>query len=114
MSGLSKEKKEEIKQKIIEAIQQCELSLRQLESATEPISPENSIGRLSRMDAINNKGVSDAAMRQKERQLIKLKKALEKIDSPSFGICKECGIMINPKRIMYMPESDTCVHCADR
>lgn len=114
MAGLSEKDKAEIKQKIIEAIQQCELAIRQLESATEPISPENSIGRVSRMDAINNKGVSDAAMRQKERQLIKLKKALEKIDSHSFGICKECGNMINPKRIMYMPESDNCIRCAER
>ena len=28
-----------------------------LKEATKPISPENSIGRVSRMDAINNKSV---------------------------------------------------------
>ena len=114
MSGLPKEKRKEIKAKIIEAIDQCEKALEQLEDATKPIAPENSLGRLTRMDAINNKGVSDAAKRQKQRQLQKLKKALESIDKPSFGVCKECGNMINPKRIMYLPESDTCINCADR
>lgn len=114
MSALPEEDKKEIKKRIITAIEQCEKSLAQLDSATQPISPENSIGRLSRMDAINNKGVSDAAKRQKERQLHKLKKALDSIDKPSFGICVECGNAINPKRIMYMPESDTCIRCADQ
>ena len=114
MAELGEEKRGEIKQKIIDQIKQCEHALDQLEDATQPITPENSIGRVSRMDAINNKGVSDAARRQKERQLQKLKKALANIDKPSFGICTECGDMINPKRIMFMPESDRCIKCADR
>lgn len=114
MSGLQEEQRKAIKEKIIDAIDQCEHALDQLEDATQPITPENSLGRLTRMDAINNKGVSDAAKRQKQRQLKKLKKALESIDKPSFGVCKECGNMINPKRIMFMPESDKCINCAAR
>ena len=31
---------------------------------TKPIAPENAIGRISRMDAINNKSVTEAALRQ--------------------------------------------------
>ena len=35
---------------------------------TKPIPPENAIGRVSRMDAINNRSVNEAALRTAEQQ----------------------------------------------
>ena len=83
-------------------------------ASIKPISPENAIGRVSRMDAINNKGVADAAMRQAERKLVSLRVALSKIDSPTFGNCGRCKNPIRPARLMYMPESAMCIRCAGR
>jgi len=103
-----------LKEKIKEAIEAAQVSLDKLEDMTQPIGPENSIGRVSRMDAINNKGVGDAAKRSKQRQLMKLQKALEYIDKPQFGYCTHCGNANKIKRWIYMPESDRCVRCADR
>ena len=54
---------------------------------TKPISPENSIGRVSRMDAINNKSVVEAALRNAEKKLKGLKIILSKIQNDDFGIC---------------------------
>ena len=109
----SKEKKQ-LKIKIEEKISQTEQEIVELEELTKPISPENSIGRVSRMDAINNKSVAEAALRSSRKKLGSLKFALTKIDSPEFGNCSVCKNPIPTARLLYMPESTRCVRCADR
>ena len=103
-----------LKEKIVETIARMETEVERLEEATRPISPENAIGRVSRMDAINNKGVSEAALRSARRKLSSLRLALTKVYSPDFGICSRCKQPIPPARLMFMPESTRCVSCAGR
>ena len=79
--------KEALREKIKEEIVKIEKAIVPLLDATKPISPENSIGRVSRMDAINNKGVAEAALRSAKTNLSKLQIALTKIDNPDFGNC---------------------------
>ncbi len=100
--------------KINEKIAQAEKEIEHLEDVTKPISPENSIGRVSRMDAINNKSVAEAALRSSRKKLNKLRLALTKIDDSGFGICKMCKEPIPSPRLMFMPESTRCVRCADK
>ncbi len=107
-------KKESIAIKIKGMIKSHEAELKKMRSMAEPITPENAIGRVSRMDAINNKGVVDAAIRNKERKVSKLKIALSKIDHPDFGKCSVCKNDIQEARLMFMPESNACVRCAGR
>jgi len=111
---MKEEEKIALKAKIVEAIKQTEEKIKGLEEATQPISPENSIGRVSRMDAINNKSVAEAALRSAKQKRSKLKIAITKLDKPAFGICVFCKNPIPPARLMYMPESTRCVRCADR
>lgn len=78
----------------------------------KPIAPDEAIGRISRMDAINNKSVNEAALRQAEEKLNKLNTVLAKVDSPDFGICAQCKNPIPLGRILIKPESIYCVNCA--
>ena len=112
--AMTTEEKQDLKDKIDKTILEMEDKIRALEGMTQPISPENAIGRVSRMDAINNKGVADAALRSAKKRLAKLRFAITKIDEPNFGKCSSCGNPIQPKRLMFMPESTNCVRCADR
>jgi len=105
--------RKELKAKIKEAITKTEEKIAQLEDATKPIAPENAIGRVSRMDAINNKSVAEASLRTAQRKLNSLNAALHKIDDPDFGNCSRCGNPIPSARLMYMPQSTRCVRCAD-
>ena len=100
--------------KINEKIALAEKEIAHLEDATKPISPENSIGRVSRMDAINNKSVAEAALRSSRKKINQLRLALTKIDDPGFGTCKLCKGPIPAPRLMFMPESTRCVRCVDR
>lgn len=108
------EERDALKSKIEAAIIKTMSDVARLEEATKPIAPENSIGRVSRMDAINNKGVSEAALRSAKRKLTNLKIALTKVGAEDFGICTRCKQPIAPARLMYMPESTKCVRCADK
>ena len=111
---MTTEERKKLKEKILETILKTEAEIEQLNDATKPISPENSIGRISRMDAINNKSVSEAALHSSKRKLGALKFALTKIDSPEFGNCSRCGNTIRPARLMFLPQSTKCIRCADR
>ncbi|MBC9796071.1 TraR/DksA family transcriptional regulator [Sinomicrobium weinanense] len=94
---------------------QIELTEKQVErykEMTKPIAPENAIGRVSRMDAINNQSTVKAALRQAEEKLSKLKYVLDKVGDKDFGICVKCKKPIPMGRIMAMPQSTLCVGCA--
>ena len=89
-----------------------QLKIEELKELTKPIPPDVAIGRISRMDAINNKSVNEAALRASEIKLTKLEMALEKVDDAKFGTCLRCGQEIPEGRLMLMPESIKCVRCA--
>ena len=103
---------EKFRSKLLIQIEQTEEEVKELEEQTKPIGPENAIGRISRMDAINNKSVMEAALRNKRTKLDKLKIALSKVNSEGFGICSRCKNVIQEARLMYLPESSLCIHCA--
>ena len=106
------EERKALRIKIIENIKKFESEIVRLEEATKPIAPENSLGRVSRMDAINNKGVAQASLHSARKRLVKLKISLDKIEDPEFGNCANCKNPIQPGRLMFMPESSNCVRCA--
>lgn len=103
-----------IENQIKEKIDKLETEIITLKDLTQPISPDCAIGRVSRMDAINNKSINEAALRKKQSQLSALKEALKNINNPDFGKCIKCGAQIPIGRIMIMPESRKCVRCASK
>jgi DnaK suppressor protein len=102
----------EIRLIIADEIAKTELLIAEYEELTKPVAPDVAIGRVSRMDAINNKSVMEAALRQCREKLNKLNYALSKVESPDFGICMNCRNEIPLGRILIKPESVYCVRCA--
>ena len=80
---------------------------------SQPVSPDNAIGRLTRMEAISSQGISEASLNSSKAKLTKLEKTLGKIDLPDFGICVRCSNSIPHERSMLIPESVLCVRCAE-
>ena len=101
-----------LKNKIKEQIVKAEIEIASMEDMTQPIKPENSLGRISRMDAINNKSVQEAALRTKRRQFGQLKVALRRVEEDDFGTCSRCRNPIQQARLMLLPEKSTCVRCS--
>ena len=109
---MDKKKRRQLEKIINKEIKENTSSIEEYKQLTKPISPENSIGRVSRMDAINNKSVLEAALREAQSKLIQLNDINNKIASSDFGLCKTCKKSIPFGRLMIRPESQLCVNCA--
>ena len=90
--------------------------IEQLKESTKPIRPENSLGRLTRMDAIGQKSINEAALRNAEIRLTKINSALKrtkaKAKADEYGLCLVCDEEIEIKRLRAIPESTTCIDCS--
>lgn len=104
--------KSELKQILLDKISETELLVKEYQELTKPVAPDVAIGRISRMDAINNKSITEAALRQSEEKLRNLQQVLSKIDDKDFGLCLKCHRPIPLGRILIRPESLYCVNCA--
>ena len=104
--------KKALKIKISSKIKTLKEEIKELRNITKPIEPENAIGRISRMDAINNKAINDRMLRKAEEKLKGLLLALKRLPEDSFGKCIQCRKQINEQRILLMPHIIKCVKCA--
>lgn len=109
-----KRNKKEIQSKIESEIQKTSESIKQLKELTKPIEPDCAIGRISRMDAINNKTINENALKKATQKLHALKIALTRINDADFGKCIRCKKEIPLGRILLIPQSRFCVYCASK
>jgi DnaK suppressor protein len=73
-----------------------------------------SVGRLSRMDAIQQQAMAQATERQRAVEISRIGKALERLDEDEYGICAECGEDVSEKRLEIDPAATHCIKCAGR
>lgn len=101
------------KKKLLEEIHLITEEIERLKPQTIPVKPDNSIGRLTRMDAINSKSIAEANLRSAERRLQRMKAIVERIDrgDEEVGLCGLCGEQIPWARLLARPESTCCVEC---
>jgi DnaK suppressor protein len=104
---------EDVKKLIVSEIEKTENLIEEYKELTKPVKPDDAYGRISRMDAIINKSVTEGSLRKAEDKLKKLQYALQKVGSTEFGKCKKCGVKIPIQRILFIPESPYCVNCAE-
>lgn len=75
---------------------------------------QQSVGRLSRMDALQRQAMAQATERQRARDLQRIDAALRRIEEDDYGYCADCGEAIADKRLEVDPMAERCVHCAGR
>ena len=73
---------------------------------------QSSVGRVSRIDAIQQQEMALAAERNRERELQRIKSALMRLDQDEYGYCITCGEDIAEKRLRADPAIPTCLDCA--
>ncbi|HKJ64618.1 MAG TPA: TraR/DksA C4-type zinc finger protein [Desulfopila sp.] len=72
------------------------------------------VGRLSRMDAMQQQAMGQAAARLAEVELQRIHGALNRIASGEYGYCILCDESIAPKRLQFDPSLLTCIDCAQK
>ncbi len=108
------EARAELKKQIVEEIELQKHLVDSFTATSKPVAPDNAIGRLTRMEAISSQNISEASLNSARAKLVKLEKALGKVDLPDFGVCVHCSNPIPQGRIMLMPENVLCVSCAEK
>lgn len=111
---MTDKEKEDIKRKIMESIKELRVEVERQESDYKPVAPDNAYGRLSRMEAIGSKAISDARLHDKIVTLQRLEYALSNCDSGRFGICTKCNNEILFARVMAVPYAALCINCAQK
>lgn len=70
------------------------------------------VGRLSRMDAMQQQAMSQAASRLADLERQRIQSALKRIESGEYGDCVVCGDEIAEGRLRFDPSLPTCISCA--
>ena len=73
---------------------------------------DTSIGRLSRMDAMQNQQMALEMRRRQENQLLRIKNAFKRMDQGRYGLCGKCKHPIAEERLEVSPDTVMCVQCA--
>lgn len=73
---------------------------------------QQSVGRLSRMDAMQQQEMAQAEARRRTSDLARIDNALKRIAEDEYGWCAECGEPIAYKRLEIDPAAALCVNCA--
>lgn len=110
---MTPEQRREIRTRIEKRMEELKITIAQLEETSKPVSLDQPIGRLSRMDSIANQAISGQRLTDSRRTLMRLERAMDKVDDEHFGVCAECGEDIAPGRLLVMPEATQCVDCAE-
>jgi DnaK suppressor protein len=105
-------------ERIRQALIQCESELRSIEKSsrdtTQPVELDQaSVGRLSRMDAMQGQQMALETARRRQQELAAVEGALRRIELGEYGDCIVCGEEINVRRLLVAPTSTRCVACAE-
>lgn len=73
---------------------------------------QQSVGRLSRMDAMQQQAMAQAQDRARQKERVMIEAALTRIADGEYGYCAECGEEIPHKRLELNPAAALCIRCA--
>ncbi len=108
---MTPEEQKRIKEIIFLEIEKLSQKIDELKEFTAPVSPDDAIGRISRMDAINNKSIVEASMRNLKSRLDQLQKISQVVDDKDYGLCIKCHRPISFDRLKIRPEIRLCAGC---
>ena len=83
------------------------------DSTATVVLDQSSVGRLSRMDALQGQQMALEAERRRKQELRQIKAALARTERDEFGYCASCGEEIAVGRLTINPTAVNCVDCSD-
>lgn len=104
---------EHFRRRLLELCEALEATQTAGDEAGEPVElDQQRQGRLSRMDALGVQAMSAATRRRRDEMLARGRAALARIEAGDYGLCRECGEPIDPRRLDFDPTVALCIGCA--
>ena len=113
MDDLTREQAAELKGKLVAVRDELRELLAATREGTRPVDLDEPIGRLTRMDAIQQQSMFIANRRSHEIRLQQVNQALTAIEREEYGLCRRREEPIGYKRLKARPESAYCLDCQD-
>jgi DnaK suppressor protein len=111
---LTSEQRDDLRRKLEGARKDLQAQLDAARDASRPVDLDEPIGRLTRMDAIQQQKMAQAGLRDLEARLERIAAALAAMTAGEYGFCGGCEEPIGHRRLRARPESRLCVRCQDR
>jgi len=112
MSDTRRMDDESIRARLLELRDELQRALAGAKSQGGTVSLDQSaVGRLSRMDALQQQAMAQAQERRTELRLEQLGHALARLDNGVYGDCVQCGDAIGEARLRARPETPFCLDC---
>jgi len=113
MSKRSDSDKATVKKRLLAQRQEILDDSASSEQARQPVElDQTSVGRLSRMDALQDQAMALETDRRRQVELQHIETALRRLEDGSYGVCLTCGDDIAAKRLKIDPTASICIDCA--
>ncbi len=73
---------------------------------------QTSVGRVSRIDAIQRQEMAKAGEQRRLNEISRIQTAMKRIAQDAYGDCLKCGEEIALKRLEFDPAAPLCIKCA--
>jgi len=112
MSRLTDTQRNELADELTRGLERLQRSMKVTELAAQPVElDQTAVGRLSRMDSLQNQGMTKNLQERERVRLAQILSALERLEAGTYGLCGECGAEVPFGRLLVFPETPNCADC---
>ena len=111
MEDLTADQQNELHHSLLVLRDELNLLLTESASSSQTVDLDQPIGRLSRMDALQQQAMAKANRAGHQQRLILVEAALMAIKLERYGECRFCEEPIGYSRLQVRPESPFCLEC---
>lgn len=113
MDALGESDREDLRRALEASKREIEAWREAAREGAKPVAVDSAIGRLTRMDAMQQQSMAKATSRADDRRLGQIVAALDRMARGEYGDCLACGEPIALARLRARPEATLCVRCQD-
>ncbi|MAE93060.1 MAG: molecular chaperone DnaK [Deltaproteobacteria bacterium] len=114
MDPLAAAELEDLASDLRELRQALAAQLQSSDASARPVDLNQPIGRVSRVDAIQQQSMAKANRQAAQLRARQVEAALKRIEEGEYGACLSCGGEIGFRRLKARPEAGLCVGCQSR
>ena len=109
---MTPERQAHFRERLLALEKEIQADLVASKDASGVVELDTAIGRLSRMDAMQNQQMALELRRRQEQQLQRITNALKRITQNRYGLCGKCKQPLAEERLEISPDVVMCVKCA--
>jgi DnaK suppressor protein len=105
---------EELHRELVALRDELESVLADSRNAVKPVDLDEPIGRVSRIDAIQQQQMAQASREGLVLRARQVRAALERFAEGTYGVCVSCEENVGFPRLKALPETPLCMACQNR